>query len=224
MRPLIALFLLWPAFVSAQETLVITNGTVTADFADNTVIFNATGSDFSLSGGFSLSPDNNPASFPQPLGPFSLGLFGSDLNDGLGIALTLNGVMLDIPENGLDAASTLFASGGVITGPGTFSGMFELIGTYDVGTPSPSDTDCSRCAYVIFAGEGTATGNVVPYPGSPGFFKVENETLTFTAPEPATFSLFAFGLVGLAMRRKAIAPRLGALLPAIAAKTRSSVG
>jgi PEP-CTERM motif len=223
MRRLIALFLLWPAFVSAQETLVITNGTVTADFADNTVIFNATGSDFSLSGGFSISPDNNPASFPQPLGPFSLGLFGSDLNDGLDIALTLNGVMLDIPENGLGAASTLFASGGVIKGPGTFFGAFELIGTY-VGTPNPSDTDCSQCVNLIFAGEGTASGNVVPYPGSPGFFKVENETLTFTAPEPATFTLFAFGLVGLAMRRKAIAPRLGALLPTIAAKTRSPVG
>ena len=40
----------------------------------------------------------------------------------------------------------------------------------------------------------------------PGFFAVGQETFTFAnVPEPATLSLFAAGLVGLAMRRKAVA-------------------
>jgi hypothetical protein len=55
------------------------------------------------------------------------------------------------------------------------------------------------------AGYGIVTIDVVPYPGIAGAFKVAKETFNFV-PEPTTLSLFALGLLGLAMRRKAIVP------------------
>jgi hypothetical protein len=62
-----------------------------------------------------------------------------------------------------------------------------------------------NCEFLSLAGHGTVTIDVMPYPGLPGAFEVAKETVTFV-PEPTTLSLFALGLVGVPMQRKAIVP------------------
>src|SRR4029077_4653368 len=94
-----------------------------------------------------------------------------------------------------------------IAGAGTFSVPFTFAGDF-TGTPEPFlpglGCDVLNCVTLNFRGSGIVTYDVEGT-SSPTVFGVQQETFTFRAPEPATLSLFAAGLVALVMRRKAVA-------------------
>jgi hypothetical protein len=220
---LLTLLLLWPASASAactpnggelpNQLCYITSGTATYQFPDNEVDFHFIGNGFSVTGGFELTdPDNpniqNPFLFSQPPGLF---LFTYHINDdyllhGTGdlsstlfvTELTFNGVPQPLP--GPSAVALAFDSYvPSITGAGTFSGTFA------VGNFYYADTHGNVFGFVgNYNAAGTTTIDVVPWPGLPGRFQYTDETWTWRAPEPTALSLFALGLVGLAMRRKVI--------------------
>jgi len=70
---LLTLFLLWPAFASAQQYLDIKSGTATYQFGNEFIDFHFAGNGFSGTGYF-LLPDQDPFIFVRPAGPFSFGV------------------------------------------------------------------------------------------------------------------------------------------------------
>jgi PEP-CTERM motif len=219
MKRLITLFLLLPAFASAQNFLV-TSGTATISFPGDSATFNVAGSDFSASGTMSFTGDRGPGLLTSPVlpGPHQIFPLVGQYGDNMEIALTVNGVPWGVPPDpNLSGGSALFGIGGsaVITGVGTFSGPASFEGGFQglpqASIPPGNNLNCGllHCVSLGFEGAGILTLDVVPYPELSGAFKVEQETFTFkSVPEPTTLSLFAFGVagVGLIRRRKAIAP------------------
>jgi len=207
-------FLLWPAFASAvcspAQTCVVTSGTVVVEGLFSPAPFNFAGRDFSASGVISDLEDHSQLPFGNVFEPTSNfgAFFGGDIFDGnLQFELSVDGVPLGIPRGafaGVSFFTTLdIPDGGVagLTAPFSFQGEFT-------GAPEPFSPglgcDVLNCVTLNFRGSGIVTYDVEGT-SSPTVFGVQQETFTFRAPEPATLSLFAAGLVALVMRRKAVA-------------------
>jgi hypothetical protein len=220
---LLTLLLLWPAFASATTPGIsevflppVTSGTASNLYGAPAVPFDFAGNGYSGEGSvLFLASVDNPLSMPVSVGPFDGGLkFNTVDGETLSIGLTVNGVGYGIPSGGSGGAAGLEIDGGaLITGVGTFSGPASLFGIY-TGLPAASippcpptcDLNCNvaNCVNFHFGGSGIVTMHVIPDPYNtfPGALRVASETFTFGAPEPATLSLFALGLVGVGFMRR----------------------
>jgi hypothetical protein len=196
---------------------VITSGTAVVDpfpndpcpggFSNGCAPFNFAGRDFSASGQILevLTTGQFPF-FDATGGSFPL-IFSGDIIDGsLQFELTVNGVPWGIPPSG-DAWETFSATLDLTTdgahGVGRWS-PFSFEGGF-IGVPEPFSPGLGcgvlNCVTLEFRG-----GGIVTYDVGPNGAVVSPLRFTFAAvPEPTTLSLFALGLVGLAMRRKAVA-------------------
>jgi len=211
-------FLLWPAFASAVcspgQTCVVTSGTVVLDSPLGPIPLNFAGKDFSASGVLTeaccLVPYGLFFNFESD--DFLESFFGStDIPGGrpnlVQFELTVKGVPWGIPAGG-DAVVGFFADLGIPAPAGNaFSVPFSFGGSFK-GAPEPFapglGCDMLNCVTLDFSGGGILTYDVLDAGG--GWSVVGQQTFTFAAvPEPATLSLLAVGLVGLAMRRKAVA-------------------
>jgi len=201
---------LWPAFASADcapltiNHCPITSGTATYQFDNGYIDFHFAGNRFS-GAGYLLLPDQDSFIFVRQPGPFSFGvilngdLFGDTPPDLVLTELTINGVPQPLPAAiGLPTAGIYFGSNVLIKGAGTFSGTF-------FGSFYYADTVGHEFGFIGNLDFDTTTVDVVPYPRDPSLLEIAHETWTWGVPEPATLSLFAAGLVGLAMRRNAVA-------------------
>ena len=207
--------LLWPAFASAvclppANYCVATSGTAIQDASGVLNPFHFAGNGFSASGAF--EPFNTVSSVGHPFAPGDV--YQADLGGGfpgnllVDFELTINGVPWGIPDGGF-AELNFGGQDTRIYSSGQFSVPFSLQGLFQ-GAPEPFAPGVScevlKCEILSFAGVGTVTIDVADFEDS-SLIGVK-ETYTFPgvkAPEPATLSLFAVGLVGLAMRRKAVA-------------------
>jgi hypothetical protein len=190
---------------AAAQTLEVTSGTMTVEAFAPTASFTFAGNGFSGGGTFDFPVIENPLNFPVAPGPYQGIINAGNLGNGLGAGVSGTAIPPG-PNDG--EGEVLFDNIGsvVITGPGTFSGPFTFSASFN--TP---DQFCPECVGQYFSGSGVTTINVVPDPVTAGALLVTQETFTFV-PEPGTLALFAFGLVGVVTRRKAVAPlpkRLG---------------
>lgn len=209
---LFTLLLLWPAFASANcsptQTCVATSGTVVVSQTAPWPLSFA-GRDFSVSG--AITEVNGQLPFDNVFEPnpsFSV-FFGGGTEggstDNLQFALTVDGVPWGIPAGGdafvyfSTALNILPDSVSDLSVPFSFQGTFT-------GAPEPFSPgrgcDVLNCKTLQFSG-----GGIVTYDLGPDMFEVSPLTFTFqVVPEPTTLPLVALGLVGLAIRRKAIGP------------------
>jgi PEP-CTERM motif len=198
---LLTLLLLWPAFASATcsptEVCVVTSGTAISNGP-----FNFAGKGFSASGLFDFGASTN-VFHPYDVGDFYEAQLqgGTDTAFLLQFELTVKGVPWGIPNGGF--AELLFFGFPVLYPVGQSSAPFSFDGSFK-GAPEPFapglGCDVLNCKTLNFRGLGTVIVDVLPWEDTP-FVQVIQETYTFGAlPEPATLSLFAIGLIGLAMR------------------------
>jgi hypothetical protein len=209
---LLTLLLLSPAFASAVcspgQTCLVTSGTVVVE-APVDIPLNFASKDFSASGMFTevccLLPYGLLFNFESD--PF-FESFGATVTDkGLTqLELTIKGVPWGIPAGG-DAGFFFLADLGIPAPLGTFSVPFTFEGSF-TGAPQPFPAglgcDVLNCETLNFSGGGILTFDVGEFVDQGvSWFYVGQQTFRFAAaPEPATLSLFALGLVSLAMRRK----------------------
>jgi len=199
---LLTLFLLWPAFASADclssQVCLITSGTAVLDPDPNTpcgsqlcATFNFAGRDFSASGVMldvvDLSLPYDPDTF-IPGGPFPLELSRDTGNQELPIELTVNGVPWgDNPGGAFAHFSATMDLSPASSGVSPFSFFGGFTGAPGLG--------CSvlNCVDLEFRGSG-----IVTYGVSDDGVAVGPITFRFAGvPEPATLSLFALGLVAV---------------------------
>jgi hypothetical protein len=211
---LLTLLLLWTAFASAaclpSQVCVVTSGTaVVAGPQFPAVPFNFAGNGFSASG--MLNDTVGQVPFGLLFGftsDFFFESFGGTTSSAglLQFDLTVNGVPWGIPAGG-EAGLGFFADLGIPAPEGFYDVPFSFQGFF-TGAPEPFapglGCDVLNCETLIFSGGGLVTTEVVGPIDNSGFpyVVVGPQTFTFApVPEPATLSLFAPGLVGLAIRR-----------------------
>jgi PEP-CTERM motif len=117
------------------------------------------------------------------------------------LTIALNGQGLGDTSEGL--ASVGFVADVPGDGASPYTSTFSFTAMFD--------EDCQGCTLIYVDGNGTVTVNAVAVAGEPnnGYFQATQAVYTFdppasTVPEPGTLALFAFGLVGLATRRKVV--------------------
>ena len=217
--PLLTLLLLWPAFASANcspaQTCVVTSGTLVVDSPIGPFPLNFAGKNFSASGVLAELVGILPYGllFNSNSDPFVEGFGGTVTQNLLAqFQLTVNGVPWGIPADG-DAGISFSAELGIIDTDGTFSRPFDFSASFK-GAPEPFapglGCDMLNCETLKFFGNGIVTYDVEEFVLSGvSWFEVGKQTFSFqVVPEPATLPLFALGLVGLTIRRKAVGPLL----------------
>ena len=209
---LLTLLLLWPAFASAAcsptQVCVATSG-ITVTNGDPEFPFNFAGNGFSASGVLTEALGNLAFGLLFEYGSYYDEFFGGATPKPLAqFELTVNGVPWGMPAGG-GAGVSFTTDSNLYTGSeGTWSSPFSF-GGFFTGAPEPFSPglgcDVLNCVTLEFRGSGMVTYDVSQVYIN-AFAVSSPQTFTFAAvPEPATLSLFAVGLVGLAMRRKAVA-------------------
>ena len=203
MKRLITLILLAPALASAAclptQVCVATSGTAVVNFE---FPFDFAGKGFSASGALT-----NFGNFDSPFtvtflerGSFyDASISGTTVDLLTQFELTVNGVPWGIPAGGgasVNFPTTLYVNGAsLITQPFGFEGSFT-------GAPEPFapglGCDVLNCETLNFRGVGIVTYDVGGA-SSPTIFGVQQETFTFTAPEPSIASLLSIAFAGLAV-------------------------
>ena len=218
MKWLITLLLFWPALASAaclpSRVCWVTSGTAVLPGPCPPgkfflcAPFNFAGKDFSASGVLDATAGLLPYGllFNFESDDF-FESFGGTVTENLlaQFELTVKGVPWGIPAGG-DAGFGFFADLGIPAPAGTWSVPFSFEGFFKGAREAFSPglgCDVLNCVNLEFRGYGIVTYYVQElYPGQYG---VGAQTFEFrVVPEPTTLSLFALGLVGLAMRRKAV--------------------
>jgi hypothetical protein len=200
MKQLIALLLALPAIASAQvsSTYTITTGS----FNGQTGVLTFAGDGF-IGGGFSPGMQTfGPFNFDDWFG--SLSWYDADNGD------PSTGVWSSIPS--ITPART--SPDPTMPTIGSSMGFTVPVSEYNPGTyTEPFTFGANYVVYGLnnqqanyqFDGQGWVTFTIVPYPpypGDPGFTELQSAVYTFSAPEPATWSLFVAGLAWFGLRRK----------------------
>jgi hypothetical protein len=196
MKRILALLVIWPALASAQTyNYQITSGS----FIGLTGVLTFAGNGFT-GGGFSPGMSTfGPLSLDGWTG--SLSWYDADNGDpSTGVWSTIPSITPDpTPPGGL--TSSVQSSMGFTVpvseyNPGTYTEAFTFGANYVVFGLN------NQQANYQFDGQGLVTFTVVPYPGDPGVTELQNAVYTFSAPEPATLSLFVMGLAGVGLARR----------------------
>jgi len=117
-------------------------------------------------------------------------------SDNLSMTLAIDNVLL--PAAGADVLLEINGPTGGITHAGTYTALFDFEAIYF------RCFFCSGGAWFLEGPRGEASGviDVVPYPGVPNTFYVDQATFTLhtnDVPEPSTASLLLIGFAGLAL-------------------------
>jgi hypothetical protein len=200
MKRILALLVIWPALASAQTyNYQITSGS----FIGLTGVLTFAGNGFT-GGGFSPGMSTfGPLSLDGWTG--SLSWYDADNGDpSTSVWSSIPHIMpAPTPPDPAMPSSVLSSMGF------TVPGNFYAVGTYT----EPFTFGANYVVYGLnnqvqnfqFFGQGLVqftVGPYPPYPGDPGLTELQSAVYTFSAPEPATLSLFVIGLAALRLRRK----------------------
>ncbi|MBV9726079.1 MAG: PEP-CTERM sorting domain-containing protein [Gammaproteobacteria bacterium] len=215
----LVLFLAGAPLASAQQHFTATTGS--ADANGGGVSYTVGGPSFSTSGVIQFD-FGAPIGSDNPFGPGKLGeliFYGDTANPNLDMfSLTVQGVPWSYPmgtplDGQASVGFTTNSSNLLISGPGayltTFTFFESLLGAPESVVSANPTLGCDqiKCSLIGLTGGGTATLDVVPYPGIPGSLEISEVTMTFTAPEPSTTWLLLTGVGGLALLRWRSKPR-----------------